>query len=196
HCVYSDSPTGIKFATWKHKLPESILAGCRCVGRRLSSVCSRMCLQRFPSQRRMDIMRVRLGLFLVLLLALSVAPAFAQMETGRITGTVYDQQDHVVPGVNVTATQTATGTSRSAVTDAEGTYVRAHLQPAASELKFTRSGFKVVSMKMQVQVGAALNADAKLEVGGTSETVTVAATPEVINTANAEVSTVIRADEI
>ena len=138
---------------------------------------------------------LRTFVFFASFVSLSAA-AFAQTETGRITGTVTDPQAGVVPGVNVTATATATGQVRSTVTDGEGRYVLANLQPTAYELKFNISGFKGITMKVTIQVGQAVAVDAKLELGGATETVNVSGAPEIINLANAEVSTIVNERQI
>jgi hypothetical protein len=58
------------------------------------------------------------------LLAALVSPmvSLAQDATGRIFGTVYDQQSAVVPGVRITVTNTATQVERTAATDHEGSF--------------------------------------------------------------------------
>ena len=48
------------------------------------------------------------------------APVFAQLQAGRIVGTVFDPQKAGIPGATVTVTNLATNLSRTAVTDAEG----------------------------------------------------------------------------
>ena len=106
-------------------------------------------------------MRLRVSALLLLTLAFGSAAAFGQQETGRITGTVTDPQDRVVPGVSVTATSVSTGATRSTVTDADGKYVLPNLLPASYDVKFSLSGFKAVTMKLNVPVGQAVNADAK-----------------------------------
>src|SRR5205814_8034326 len=47
--------------------------------------------------------------------------------TAQITGTVRDQSRAVLPGVEVTATQTETGIARSTVTNETGTFVLSNL---------------------------------------------------------------------
>ena len=47
-------------------------------------------------------------------------PVLAQDATGRVIGTVYDQQGGVVPAAKVTVTNTGTQVSRSTVTDKDG----------------------------------------------------------------------------
>jgi hypothetical protein len=49
--------------------------------------------------------------------AMGALPAAAQQTTGTINGRILDEQGTAVPGVNVTATSTATGFTRSSTTD-------------------------------------------------------------------------------
>jgi hypothetical protein len=59
---------------------------------------------------------------LSLLVAMVPAVSSAQDATGRIYGTVYDQQGAVVPAVRITVTNTATQIVRTASTDREGSF--------------------------------------------------------------------------
>ena len=57
------------------------------------------------------------------LVLLTTAVAYAQAgATAQISGTVKDTSGGVLPGVDVTVTQTATGLTRSAVSDEGGNY--------------------------------------------------------------------------
>ena len=47
--------------------------------------------------------------------------------TAQISGSVKDQSGAVLPGVEVTATQTATGAKRNAITDETGSYILQNL---------------------------------------------------------------------
>ena len=63
------------------------------------------------------------GLVAAVILFAGGSPAFAQAgATGQISGTVNDVSGGVLPGADVTATQTDTGFKRRAVTDANGLY--------------------------------------------------------------------------
>ncbi len=64
--------------------------------------------------------RIVLG---VLLTALSIQLLPSQISTGTIVGTVTDPTGAVIPIVEVTAANVATGVSRSAKTDGAGAYV-------------------------------------------------------------------------
>src|SRR6185503_17671108 len=59
----------------------------------------------------------------VVAIALVTLPAYAQVgSTGQISGRVTDPSSAVLPGVEITATQTETGLVRSVVTNEAGLY--------------------------------------------------------------------------
>src|SRR5436853_696176 len=72
---------------------------------------------------------------------LSCANVWAQA-TAQISGTVKDQTGAVLPGVEVTATQTNTGISRTAVTNETGSYVLLNLAIGPYRLEATLPGFR------------------------------------------------------
>jgi hypothetical protein len=58
--------------------------------------------------------------------AMTCGNAWAQA-TAQMSGTVHDQSGAVLPGVEITAAQTATGVSRMTVTNETGYYVLPNL---------------------------------------------------------------------
>ncbi len=138
----------------------------------------------------------RLLLCLALQLALVTGVAFAQTETGRISGTVSDPQGIATPGVTVTATAVATGAIRTTVTDTAGKFVIANLLPATYDVSYQLSGFKTAKTTVALRVGAEMSADMKLEVGGVSESVSVVSHTEQINTRTAEIVNTITETQI
>src|SRR3989449_6401465 len=93
-------------------------------------------------------------LFAALILVLSCSPAWAQA-TAQISGTVKDQTGAVLPGVQVTATQTATGLARSAVTDETGSYVLPNLPVGPYKLETALPGFRTFAQTgIVLQVGS------------------------------------------
>jgi hypothetical protein len=65
--------------------------------------------------------RVRVLLIMLLILAAPVVVfAQARLTAADIQGTIEDQSGAVLPGVTVTATNTATNQARTTVTDREG----------------------------------------------------------------------------
>jgi len=92
--------------------------------------------------------------FAVALVALAApfGPAWAQIETGRISGTVADAQGGVVPGVTVTAKSVNTGVSRDTVSDTNGGYLFANVNADTNTISFKAglSGTIVTSHRFQV----------------------------------------------
>ena len=76
----------------------------------------------------------RLSVPLSILLALA-ASAAAQTATGNLSGTIRDTTGGVLPGVNVTIRNVATGASRSVVTDSDGRYRIVNVDPGDYELR-------------------------------------------------------------
>src|ERR1700749_4991610 len=100
---------------------------------------------------------LRLLTFFLASLATTVpSRAFAQTETGRITGTVTDPSGLVVPGATITLTSTATGAVRLTTSDTVGRYVIANVQPGPYSLKVELSGFAPQTSDVVVSVGAAV----------------------------------------
>jgi len=136
--------------------------------------------------------------FAVALVALAApfGPAWAQIETGRISGTVADAQGGVVPGVTVTAKSVNTGVSRDTVSDTNGGYLFANVNADTYEVTFMLTGFKTAARRVTVSVGATAAVDVKLEVGGLTEQVSVIAVPETIDTRTGEFKTTISARQL
>src|SRR5215212_5243697 len=75
--------------------------------------------------------------FAALLIALGAhASAFAQTPTFSLEGVVSDAQQAVLPGATVTITNTATGLTRTVVTDTGGRYVIAAM-PTEGKFRVT-----------------------------------------------------------
>src|SRR5690242_6251071 len=115
----------------------------------------------------------RSGKYLVLaaLLCAFSATAWAQ-NTANISGTVKDQSGAVLPGVEVTATQTATGISRMAVTNESGSYTLTNLPIGPYKLEASLPGFRAyVQNGIVLQVNDSPVVNATLEVGQVAETI-------------------------
>src|SRR6476469_1601718 len=87
-------------------------------------------------------MRFKVAATVYCMLFLAAAPnALGQaVSTVQISGVAQDPSGAVVPGVSITATQTATGLTRRVQTDAEGTYVMAQLPIGPYQLTAEKSG--------------------------------------------------------
>src|SRR6202167_593128 len=110
----------------------------------------------------------------------------AQDATARITGTVTDSTGAVIPGVQVTVTNTATQISREATTDHDGFYQVLALPIGNYKVTATRDGFRtVVSTEYKLLINQALRVDFKMQVGTASEKVEVGAEAAPVETVNA-----------
>src|SRR2546427_12491626 len=74
-----------------------------------------------------EMKRIWVPLFLVALSTVMTSGLAWAQATAQVSGTVRDPSGAVLPGVEVTATQTDTGISRSAVTNETGSYILPNL---------------------------------------------------------------------
>src|SRR5947209_3077095 len=137
---------------------------------------------------------ISLAALLTCLLALT---AFGQQTTGSLNGTVNDPSGAVVAGATVTAVNTATGAERSAVSSSSGTFDFQALQPGTYTVSVDAKGFRrAVARDIVVSVASSTQVTIPLEVGQASETVTVTASQEVINTLSPSLTNVINTRQV
>ena len=132
----------------------------------------------------------------VLVLLLASSTSWAQA-TAQISGSVKDTSGAVLPGVDVTATQTDTGVARSTVTDGTGSFVLPNLATGPYRLEMSLSGFRTFAQTgIVLQVNASPVINAVMQVGALSETVSVEANAAMIETRSPSVSQVIENERI
>ncbi len=110
-------------------------------------------------------MNRRLAVFITVLSAMPAAVFAQATATGTLTGRVVDASGAVLPGVTITVRSDEALGQGSAVTDAQGIYRLANLQPAAYEARAELEGFRTVVHKITVRVGTTLTLDFTLPVG-------------------------------
>src|SRR5437867_6363989 len=145
-----------------------------------------------------DIMRAlpRLLFLVALILTLTSASAWAQA-TAELNGRVTDESGAVLPGVTVTATQTDTGFTRTAVTEGDGAYSLPNLPTGPYKLEVSLQGFKTyVQTGIVLQVGASPSINAVLGVGNLEETVAVEAAAPLVDVRSAGISEVVEQERI
>ncbi len=116
----------------------------------------------------------------------------AQSEIGGATlnGVVTDPSNAVVAGAKVTVHRTESGLTRTMETTNAGLYRFGGLPAGNYDLTIEAPGFKTAVQKnVPLTVGAVVTVDAKLEVGGVTETVSVAEEVPVIETTRSNVAT-------
>ena len=117
---------------------------------------------------------------------------YAQNDRGTITGEVKDQAGAVVPGASVIATNTGSGDQSKTLATETGNYTLPSLPAGMYTLTVEVKGFKkFVQQNIEVQVSITSRVDVGLEVGSTTDTVTVTAEAPQLKTESAEQSTII-----
>jgi len=117
-----------------------------------------------------------------LLLIVVCAAAFAQAQTGGITGVVSDKNGAVVNGADVDVVSENGNTVRSTTTGTDGGYAVTLLPPGKYKLEITAKNFKKsVIAGVDVRILETTRQDASLEPGNIEEVVNVESTPSLIN---------------
>src|SRR5437870_472317 len=112
--------------------------------------------------------------------------------TAQLSGTVKDQSGAVLPGVEVTATQTATGSKRSVVTNETGSYVLTNLPLGPYRIEAALPGFRTfVQTGIVLQVGSNPVINIAMDVGQVTEQVEVQADAALVETRSTGVGQVI-----
>lgn len=131
--------------------------------------------------------------------SLLAASAWAQSEIGGATlnGTVTDPSGAAVPGAKVTAVQTATGLTRTTLTSTAGLYTVSALPVGNYDLSVEAKGFKTAKLAaVPLLVGAVATVDLHMEVGATTESVTVTAESSAVETTRSQTSTGVTAESV
>src|SRR5215203_3715070 len=112
-----------------------------------------------------------------------IAVANGQGTTSRVTGTVQDSAGASVAGAIVTLTNDATGVSFNTQTSESGTYSFDLVQVGTYTVTIEKQGFKkYISQANPVNVNVPATINTTLEAGGLTETVTVQAGVEQVQT--------------
>lgn len=136
--------------------------------------------------------RMQRTLLLCFLFLLTVSSAvFAQGSGSSLTGRVTDETGAALPGVSVTATNTATGLNRTVVTEADGTYRFASLPAGTYNVVADLSGFGAVDTRdVVLNVARQRDLDIKLTQAAVKESITVTAEAPLVATSPAIGTTV------
>jgi len=133
---------------------------------------------------------------LALLLMLPFA-AHAQQYSGSITGTVTDPSGAAVAGATVTATNSGTNATYTATTTDLGAFTFPQMTVGAYEVRIKHASFKeFVAKGVEVHTSTAAEVNAKLELGATTELVTVEATDVQVQTVSAQVGEVVEGQQV
>ena len=125
------------------------------------------------------------------------APAFAQIDTGAIVGSILDPSGAAIAKATVTATNAATREVLTTTSNGSGQYQFTGLRVGVYSVKATAQGFgtQVVS-DVQIDVQSRPSIDFNLKVGDASQTIQVEAATPLLNTQTADVGGVVQEQQI
>ncbi len=131
--------------------------------------------------------------FLAVLISASIAGLNAQQPSASVVGRITDASGAVIPGVTVKFTNIDTNISRSGSSNEAGDYTVPYLSPGRYSMEATHGGFRTYKhTEFTLTVDQVQRINVPLEIGTSTESVTVTDTPPALNTeggARGEVTT-------
>jgi hypothetical protein len=125
------------------------------------------------------------------------ASVFAQVNQGRILGTVRDQSGGAIAGATVTVTDVLKGVSRTLTTNEAGEYAAPNLDPSTYRVRVEYKGFKTSDREgMDLGVGQEAKIDITMQPGETSQTVVVTEAIPLVETTSATLTGNIASEKI
>jgi hypothetical protein len=132
---------------------------------------------------------------LMLLAVLWGSPSFAQTGQGRLTGTVTDAQQAILPGVTVAATSPALIGEQRAVTQSDGRYLFPALPSGVYALRLSVLNFQtLVREGIVLSLGTTITVDAQLTLATVRESIVVAAASPIVDVATTKVGVNLKGD--
>jgi hypothetical protein len=146
----------------------------------------------FRSQRPMA--AILISSLLVLMIGIS---AFGQATTGSLTGVVSDSRGAIVAGATVTLRNNETGIDRVTTSNDQGEFLFPQVPPGEYSVIVESRSFKTaLAPNIVVEVGSPARTTISLEVGAVSETVTVTAAQDIINSTSPTLTNVINTRQV
>ncbi len=132
-----------------------------------------------------------------MVLLVSVCAARAQNSTASVVGRVSDPSGAVVPNVGVKITNLDTNLARKTTSNGAGDYAIPYLPPGRYKLEAALAGFRTYQRaEFTLEIDQSQRINIAMEVGTTSESVTVSDTPPALNTENGARGEVTTKEEI
>src|SRR5713226_1258896 len=132
------------------------------------------------------------AILLLGIILIGCSAVFAQVETATVSGVITDQSGGIVAGAEVRVTNSDTNITSAGTSNQSGVYLVTGLKPGRYRIKVTKDGFKGIDLTdLILNVQDSVSRNFILQVGSTSESMTVEASALSLNTESAAVSTVI-----
>ncbi|MGB6942120.1 MAG: TonB-dependent receptor [Bryobacteraceae bacterium] len=136
-------------------------------------------------------------LFVQVFLCVALGSGLFAQSVSQVSGTVKDGTGAAIPGAEVTVTQTDTGVTRTAQTDASGVYSLPSLPLGPYRMEVKKDGFTTyVQSGIVLQVDTAPTIDPVLKVGAVSESVQVEAAAAMVETHSTGVGQVVNSQDV
>ncbi len=131
-------------------------------------------------------------------LMLAAATVSGQDANGRISGTITDASGAVLPKAHITITNQSTKLTWKTLGDDKGFYTVTNLPVGTYNVETAASGFRTaLQTGYELPDSGRVTADFKLELGGTSQSVTVTEVlGESVNTVSGELATTIDSEQV
>ena len=131
------------------------------------------------------------------LLALAATPLFAQFDSATVLGLVRDPSGLGLPKAKLKLTNVRTGVEASTEADGAGAYQFLTVRAGRYKIAAEAAGFKTaVAQEFEVTVNARQRVDLQLEVGATTESVTINAAAQVLETDTSSRGTVVGTQQV
>ena len=139
-----------------------------------------------------------LTLSIVLLVGLALIPSvLAQSDRGTLTGTISDPTGALVPNAEIAAVNPATGVQLKTAATSTGSFTIASVPAGVYDLTVEAAGFKKFEQKgIRVQVAESARIDVVLQVGSTTESISVTADAPLLRTESAAQAYTISRDQL
>lgn len=134
-----------------------------------------------------------------ILMILFLVSAYAFPQGGgnaALTGTVTDPTGAVIPGAQVTVIQQGTAVKRSATANASGQFNIPALPPASYSVSVEAAGFKTFTQNTTLLADQIRALEVRLEIGQTTQQVTVEASAVLVNTVTPVLNQVIEQSRV
>lgn len=115
---------------------------------------------------------------------------------GEIRGTVLDTTGAVISGVQVVATENSTGVAVKTKTGDSGVYDMPYVSSGQYSVSFMKDGFQTYVAKGVGLHIETITVNAIMQVGAVSNTITITAAPDLLQTESTEISTILPTTEV
>src|SRR5215470_10143508 len=121
----------------------------------------------------------------------------AQVINATLSGTVTDATGALIPGVEITATETETGVVSTTLTNESGTYQFPSLQPGPYRVSASLSGFQSQIFQITLGTSQQIRQNFTLQVGAVAQTVEVSVAPDqLLTTQSASIGSALPRTEV